>query len=206
MEQPTDGQLATIAAETYSVSTYEIVGDGDIRAIIRTLPGGWVVVAFRGTTKNGFDIVRDIRFFPWWNHRTGFCPAGFLKGVMDVIDEIILTVGQAAKQGKLILIGHSLGGAMALIAAAWFVALNCIPAAVVVFEPARPGWFKLWRLIEKIPRVTWYQNGNDRVPRLPPVYLLRKRFMVQVGTPTWDWLRRHRIADVIANMKAAGIN
>lgn len=203
MGLPTDGQLAEICAATYSATSYAWSGDGDER-LTRTQVGEYTVVAYRGTTLNGEDILRDIRFLPWWNSRVGTCPAGFLKGVANVIDKLIVDLAEIARAGKLVLTGHSLGGTEGLITTGWLVDLGLIPAACVVFEPARSGFGQLMSLLTRVPVVRWYHDGNDPVPDVPWPYRLPPN-RVAIGRPSWRPILCHRIGQVIADMKAAGI-
>ena len=203
MAFPTDGRLAAICAATYSAKTYAYVGPGDVRATL-TQVDDYVVVANRGTILDGDDILRDIRFLPWWNAAVGFCPAGFLKGARSIITKLIADVGPTAKAGKLVFTGHSLGGSEALIEAGWFAALGFPPAGVVVFEPARAGREKLMGLLATVPAVRWYHDGNDPVPIVPGGYLLPPEKRI-IGKPRLNAIECHRIAQVQADLALAGI-
>ncbi len=197
-----DLRLVELAAEAYS-PPWTWISDGHVRAR-RFDEGGYVIVAFPGTVKNGLDILRDIRFAPWWHHRVGVCPAGALKGVQNIIDALLLDLAEPIKAGRLILIGHSLGGQEALIAAGWLVSLGYPPAAVVAFDPPRAGMWKLRRLVAKISEARYYWNGDDPVPRDPPVYLHPARGL-HVGDQRGlkQAIADHRIAAIAAAMKAA---
>ena len=80
------------------------------------------VLAFRGTEASSLnaifrqggwrDIIRDLRFIPWYDKRVGWAHSGFLKGA-KAVDRIIVN----SPRKETILIGHSLGGALALIVA-----------------------------------------------------------------------------------------
>jgi hypothetical protein len=174
-----------------------------VAAIDARATTGHHVVAFRGTTKNGADILRDMRCFPWWHHRVGICPAGFLKGTQTVIDRLIFDTADYAKAGALIFVGHSLGGSEALIAAAWFAALGHPPAAVVAFDPACAGLWKLRRLIKQVPYSRIYWNVFDPVPTVPLFYR-HPAEVIRIGKSigSLDPFVYHRIANIVDSVKA----
>ena len=80
------------------------------------------VVAFRGTEASLFfsgggwrDIIRDLRVIPWHDKRVGWAHSGFLKGARGVVDTYL--VKELDKNKPTYLTGHSLGGALAVVAA-----------------------------------------------------------------------------------------
>ncbi|MGH6967665.1 MAG: lipase family protein [Stellaceae bacterium] len=204
---PPDSKLAELAEDAYS-PPYTWTGPGDERAKL-TKVGDYYCVANQGTTKDGLSILRDLRACPWWNQYTGVSPAGFLKGALGMIDAMIFDLAEHARAGRVIFIGHSLGGAMGNIEGGIFTALGHPPAAVVTFEPARSGFWRLRRLLRQVPYAVYYDNGSQ-VPDVPPVYRhpTRRRFIGPPGIDPLDELGRiklHRIAFIRQRMAIAGV-
>ena len=201
---PTLQETVAAAAGAYP-GPWRWVTSGDTRVAL-----SWVreyaIVSPQGTElKDPLEVLRDIRFLPWWSPRVGVCPAGFLKGVASVIDEIIFDMADVAREGRLIFSGHSLGGAEALIMAGWFTALGHPPAAVDAYEPPRCGMWRLARLLQdpRIQRVTITHDGTDPIPDVPPwPYRLPGRVM-HIGKPSIFPLQCHEIARVIADLPAS---
>ena len=200
MTLPKPSEAAAIAAKAY-VGPWTWVSPGHTRAIDVWLDD-YRCVAFEGTTRDGLAILRDIRFLPWID-RAGIGPAGFVKGLGYVIEQIIADTIDDAKAGRLLFIGHSLGGALALRCAAYFVALGYPPAGVFAFESPRCGGRKLRKLLRCVPTVAT-ADGNDPVVRVPCFYEIGVP-VTQIGTKRFDPFACHRISQVIHDLKAASL-
>ena len=79
---------------------------------------------------------------------------------------------------EIILTGHSLGGAVALIVGALMVRDEIYPNQIVTFGAPRCGRLKL---LDRVP-VTMYRHGKDIVPLVPPL-MRRHKKLEQKGTP-----------------------
>jgi hypothetical protein len=126
---------------------------------------GMAVLAFRGTEKDFRDIKTDLnaRFY----RRGG---AKIHSGFLDAFRFVEPTIRQALREidgYKLYLTGHSLGGALALIAA------RCLSsdkvAACYTFGSPKVGNEEFGDTI-KVP-IYRVVNAADSVPRLPPTWL-----------------------------------
>jgi hypothetical protein len=122
------------------------------------------LVILRGSITAG-DWVRDALAIPVWHDQLGFVHAGFMAGMDDVFAEVRKVVGP-----KVVITGHSLGGARARILAALF-AVNGLPAGVLhTFGSPKPGFKNLARILQKSG---WThssdRNRNDIVPTLPMI-------------------------------------
>ena len=196
---PKPSEVAVIAAAAYN-SPWRWQAE-HVRAIDATL-GPWRVIAYQGTVRDGVDILRDIRFLPWWDRRGGFGPAGFVKGVLDVIEDMIADTIEDARAGRLLIVGHSLGGSLALRTAAHFRSLGCV-TPVFAFEPARCGLGKLRRTLADVP-IFISVDGNDVVPEVPFLYY-HPAEVTHIGRVRIDPLECHKIATVIADLRAARV-
>ena len=209
MPLPKPSEAAECAADAYH-GPWKWVAPG-VRACDFRI-GDWHVLAFEGTTLNGWQILRDIRFLPWWDSKCGFGPIGFTKGVLAIIEDLLNDLLEDAKAGRLIIVGHSLGGSLALRTAGHFRALgHRVP--VYAFEPARCGLWKLKRLIgDELTFISF--DGDDPVPCLPWFWIL-PGVVTKIGQSARYWWQRllrlgrdigdHRIAQVTADLKAAGL-
>lgn len=140
-----------------------------------SVQGFWCVekdvalLAFRGS-QNIADWIRNIRVMPWL-HKWGLVHKGFLDGVNDV-ESYLQQFAAAAKQVKYVWVtGHSLGGAMAVIAAAW-LKINGIAATVYTFgQPTLAFNDFAQRFAMELPgKYVRFVNQNDIVPQIPPFY------------------------------------
>ena len=126
-----------------------------------------VLLAFRGTSNPG-QWLRDARFYPV-KHPWGRVHEGFKDGVADV-EQDIQAIDAAAKKAKhLWITGHSLGGALALIAAArWKMA--GIKSSIYTYGQPMVGLdgFADRFAIELPGRLVRFVNQSDIVPRVPP--------------------------------------
>jgi predicted lipase len=158
----TPRDFALIAQEAYTAKPD--IGDEDSasRAIVRQTESG-LVVAFPGSDNlecwlHDFDA--DLVNVPG----IGDVHDGFWKAWKAISVDVL-----AAIAGRPVtLVGHSLGGAIALLAAADMSASGNFPTAVYGFEPPRVcRGLGVRALLANVP-VRLYKNGNDIVPDLPP--------------------------------------
>ncbi len=198
---PKPSEAALVAASAYA-GPWRWTSFGHTK-VLDTEWNGYRVASFQGTILNGYDILRDIRFVPWWDRYGGFGPAGFVKGVQQVIEEMIADLIADARAQRLIFVGHSLGGAEALRAASHFAGLGAPPAAVFAFEPPRAGLLKLKRSLKKVP-VFICHNGNSPVPYVPWLYRHPAK-VTKIGRWCWEPIHCHRIAQIHADLVAAGL-
>jgi len=98
--------------DTYTFTTHEC-------EVLVELKQQHQIVAIRGTegakliSGLGFmDIIRDMRFIPWYHPVLGWAHSGFLKGAIKIFDDITAHV---IKDAPIIMTGHSLGAALALV-------------------------------------------------------------------------------------------
>ena len=144
----------------------------------RTVPGEppYVVLAFRGTEKKISDWLTDLRCVPTVEG-TAKVHSGFLEAFTKEKDsagrtaqqvvEDILSRDDAKESGQplpLFITGHSLGGALALLATK-LVAPD-VTGACYTFGAPRVANYEYFRLL-KTP-VYRIVNSSDVVPRVPP--------------------------------------
>jgi pimeloyl-ACP methyl ester carboxylesterase len=167
-----DAEGAAFCADAYAEKPAGVVYDWrDCRAVLNTQADGTVVVAFRGTVPDDLeDWLRDIDALP---ERVpglpamGWCHAGFLAGGIG-----LLALFRDHLAGKrVVLVGHSLGGALAIIVAGLLTAADTPPALVVTFEAPRAGGMRLRQLLANV-LIRQYRFGNDPITELPDMLWL----------------------------------
>lgn len=155
------------------------VGETQGFACRRNRPGEppYVVVAFRGTEKKVSDWLTDARAMPTERGdskvHTGFLEAftevrdNDQKTVEDRVREILNSKDALSESGEplpVFLTGHSLGGALALIATRQLV--PNVNGACYTFGAPRVANYEFFREVKTpVYRVV---NSSDIVPRVPP--------------------------------------
>lgn len=157
----TPRDYALLAQEAYTAKPD--IGDEDSasRAIVRHTDAG-LCIAFPGT--DNLDCwIADLNALPIAVPGVGDVHRGFWQAW----EAIALPVLAAVNGGPVTLIGHSLGAAIALMAAAEMKVSNNPPAAVYCFEPPRvsPN-IAVRTLLAGVP-LRLYKTGNDLVPDIP---------------------------------------
>ena len=141
----------------------------------------YLVLAFRGTEKKASDWLTDARCVPAVDGKTkvhtGFLEAFTMntdaagRTVEDVVKEILDRSDSKDESGNLFplfITGHSLGGALALLATKR-IAPN-VNGACYTFGAPRIGNYEYFRFIKTpVYRVV---NSSDVVPRVPPGALM----------------------------------
>lgn len=122
------------------------------------------VLVFRGSI-TALDWIRDAEGWPAWDSKLGFVHAGFLRHMDDALETVRPFLGQ-----KVVITGHSLGGARARVMAALLI-VNGLPInQVTVFGSPRPAFENLSRILQKSGAIhTSYRNRNDPVPLVPGI-------------------------------------
>jgi len=123
-----------------------------------------MVIAFRGTEPTQWnDIKADLRAWLVKDDKcSGRIHTGFHHEVHKILDRVQITVGQMRHKKKLYITGHSLGGAMATVAASKIENVDLL----CTFGSPRTGTKSF---VKNIPaKHIRYVNNNDVVPTVPP--------------------------------------
>ncbi|MGN6410824.1 lipase family protein [Trinickia sp.] len=191
----TPRDFAILAQEAYTASPDIGKADSASRAIVRQTAAG-LVVAFPGTD-NAAGFVADLDAIPMAVAGAGDVHRGFWLAWQAISVDVL-----AAINGRPVtLVGHSLGAAMAIMAAVEMMISGIRPTAVYGFEPPRvsPGC-SVRALLSPVPM--WlYRNGGDLVPNLP-IGWKHPGALEFIGTPALPNLEDHRIAQVIFALQA----
>jgi len=133
------------------------------------------VVIPRGTEFGGFfsdggwlDVLRDIRTFPWYSRKLGGCShSGFYKGARGIVYKGLF--GLLRREKPILFLGHSLGGALALNAAALLEKEGFEVAGVITFGSPRTFTRGLAKKINRKRNypVWQFKNPEDTITKLP---------------------------------------
>jgi pimeloyl-ACP methyl ester carboxylesterase len=153
--------FALLAQEAYNAKPD--IGDPDSasRAIVRQTEAG-LVVAFRGSDNaDSWETDFDIETIDVPGAGKFHC--GFWSAWQAIATDVLAAVnGQPVT-----LVGHSLGGALAIAAALDMTISGNPPVAVFGFEPPRVSPNMSARVALRHVDVRLYRNGLDLVPTIP---------------------------------------
>lgn len=189
----TPRDFALLAQEAYTAAPDIGNADSASRAIVRHTDAG-LVIAFPGTD-NAACFAADFDIEPFDVAGVGKVYRGF----WNAWEAISLPVLAAVAAGPVTLVGHSLGAAMALCAAAYMAVGGNPPAAVFAFEPPRVGDdMGIRTALARVP-LYLFRNGNDIVTDLPPDGH-HPAMLTPIGSPSFPFpnLADHAIRKVIA--------
>ncbi len=180
-------KISEICAESYEALDFEEL---NIEVIVRDN-----VFAFRGTDEP-WDAVRDLRILPIWTRELGWCPAGFLRAAKRLMPKCLSEcMDRNIEKEDIVLTGHSLGGAVALIVGALMVRDEVNIQEIVTFGAPRCGRLKI---LDNTP-VTMYRHGKDIVPMVPPV-MRRHKKMRRFGARE-SYISDHYMANYVSMEK-----
>jgi triacylglycerol lipase len=170
----------------------------------------FMILAFRGTEADAGDIKADADFIKTPGPLGGNVHRGFLGAfneVWNLADGPFKLIDELQRSGvdkRLFITGHSLGAALAILAAASLAEHLYYPDGVYVFGAPRVGD---WRFVKALDARLYCQiwrleNNNDIVPRVPPwffgfrhpgqrVYITSAGQIIQ--QPTWWQLLKDRL-------------
>lgn len=156
-------EMARLSQEAYQPNP-DFAIDG-VEFLVREIGQSTFAVAFRGTTFNGKDIIRDFRIMPTWNQKLGIVHRGFLKGAQAAFPYVH---GELIKRHALNVVctGHSLGAAYATLTACWLT-WDYIPSQIQLctFGSPRVGR-SLERHLKRV-QIRRYIYGGDIVTTVP---------------------------------------
>ena len=164
-------------------------------------------LVFKGTSKNAgrfgsfalfWDIVSGLRFIPRTDddYDLGRHPAGFLEAAESFIEYILFKETGIDPNKPLTLCGHSMGGAVLLIAAPVMAAHGMNVKSVITFGSPNVGG------LPEVPglKVTCLKNGWDVVTSLPPFYKDSYK-TIRIGKGKKGLIADHRLDSYIDSIK-----
>ncbi|PRE82322.1 lipase family protein [Burkholderia gladioli] len=194
----TPHDFALLARDAYTAVPDIGAADSASRAIVRQTAAG-LVVAFPGTD-NAASWLADLDVLPADVAGIGLVHRGFWRAWSVIAPAIVAAIGAQ----PVTLVGHSLGAALAICAAAALTSAGRPPVAVYGFEPPRvAAGPRLALLLAAVP-VYLFRNGNDLVPDVPPGWR-HAAPLAHIGTAALPFpnIEDHAIDRVIAALAPA---
>jgi hypothetical protein len=136
------------------------------------------LLCFRGTSNTG-QWIRDLRLIPI-DHPWGNVHAGFSKGFKSVEGDLLKFLANAKRLKHVWITGHSLGGALGVLAAAW-LRMKGVRSRIYTYGQPRVGLGEFANMVNKqFPgHYIRFVNQSDIVPRVPPGLLYRHSGIVK---------------------------
>ncbi len=152
---------------SWGFESCEFIDVDDTQAFVATSPD-LVLISFRGTESRG-DWLHNVNL-PWRTRSYGVVHRGFL-GAFQAVESRLRSALLSSEGKRVILTGHSLGGAIATVMAAEWQGFLA-PAMVVTFgQPAvGKGAFRMFYQQYYAGKFFRFVNDDDIVPRVPPGY------------------------------------
>jgi hypothetical protein len=166
---------------------------------------GEVVLAMPGTNpRDALDWIRDLDASPWPFPKVGLCHSGFGAGGTALAERALVALKGETR--LVTVIGHSLGGAMAVVVAARLIGAG-YHTRIVTFGAPRVAFclnLALWLLL-RTADLTEYRRAGDPVPHLPmrPFYRHLTRG-VALGAALPDLIANHAIGLYTGDLTALG--
>lgn len=128
-----------------------------------------VIIAFRGTELNLQDIKTDINCNKIEVPNIGFVHQGFWEALNAVLNDILLFVKDHHQQKEILITGHSMGGALAVLLGTYLQANNIHRFQVFTFGSPRCLSWKTAKKVDALihNKVFLFINSVDIVPRVP---------------------------------------
>jgi predicted lipase len=183
----TDMELLIAANNAYNVASTLVVDDVHV---VLTEQDGITIVAFRGTQITDLaDVIRDVSAWPMTSDEyptMGSCHSGFLGGAISIFPDL----KKLLEGKKFILVGHSLGGALAVATCGLCIISSLKPMQLTTFGAPSVGHEELKNLISPIPGNRWV-DSNDPVPIISPYDQDRPK--TSIGVPKFNPIDSHLI-------------
>ena len=156
------------------------------------------VIAFPGTDSFG-DLLTDFSIATDAPALLGPVHGGFWKAYASIKAQII----EAASGHLVTFVGHSLGAALATIAAADFRANGNPVVGVYAFAPPKVSPGQVLASVLLNTPVNQYRKGNDIVPTVPPAWFHGSPVMNSIGQPCYPFLnlKDHALAGYISALQ-----
>jgi triacylglycerol lipase len=190
--------FAQLAQEAYTAAPDIGAADSASRAIVRRNDSG-LCVAFPGSN-NAPCWVADLNAIPVAVAGIGDVHRGFWAAWQAIAPAVLAAIGAE----PVTLVGHSLGAAIAIMAAVSLTLAGKPPAAVYGFEPPRVGVGLNVATILRDVQVSLFRNGNDLVTDLPSG-MSHAAPLMHIGTPAFPFpnVSDHMLERVIGALTVA---
>ena len=149
------------------------------------------IIAFRGTDDRS-DVISDINVIPLYKKKYGWIHRGVYNAAEELIGQVKNAIKYLNADNKPIYItGHSLGGAMACIAALMLENEGYHISGVITFGAPKCGksGFKA-KFQKEIVHSKQYMFDRDPVPKVPRGYMFWKHPGKKLVEPKFDEIKK----------------
>lgn len=189
--------MTPLDAALYAARAYvdpPTIGHPDSASVMHVYGSAHV---FRGTTDlDGWIHDADIATSAVW--KLGTVESGFWEALADILPACL------ALPRPQVVIGHSLGAAMAILYSGVLEMLGCV-VPLFAFEPPRVCGDDTLLKLNHACKLPWYatRNGNDVIPDVPPELSIPGP-LTAIGTPAYPFpnMTDHHIDNVIRALRA----
>lgn len=159
-----------------------------------TIPEDESLLGFAGSI---WDIVRDLRIWPWPVQIHGHeyrGHAGFIRGSLKVVEEVTPLL----RNKPLVIAGHSLGGAVALVAGL-LLSREGKDVEIVTFGCPHVFWGDVY--VPEETRITMYRFGRDIVTYVPLGKHPAPQTVIGTASRFWPNIRDHRMDNYLGALR-----
>ncbi len=161
----TELEMIDLCAQLYdpgqAAAWDHLIDDPECYCAIRHVGPDASAVVFRGST-TPLDWYNDLDEEPVYDRQLGPVHGGFYSGVRNRHADIVSLL-----RPRVIVLGHSLGAARAILEAGLLIANGIMPEAVRGWGCPRPGFATLSNVIARCPNALWWRNRHDPVTYVP---------------------------------------